>query len=40
MMKTNFFTQTMVKFIIEGEEEYGSVSLAGFLEENKRKLLL
>ncbi len=27
-----------IKFIIEGEEEVGSVSLAGFLEENKEKL--
>ena len=37
MMKTNFLPCN-IKFIIEGEEEVGSVSLAGFLEENKEKL--
>lgn len=37
MMKTNSLPCN-VKFIIEGEEEVGSVSLAGFLEENKEKL--
>ncbi|WP_092736010.1 dipeptidase [Riemerella columbipharyngis] len=37
MMKTNILPCN-VKFIIEGEEEVGSVSLAGFLEENKEKL--
>ncbi len=37
MMKTNSLPCN-IKFIIEGEEEVGSVSLAGFLEENKEKL--
>ena len=37
MMKTNSLPCN-VKFIIEGEEEVGSVSLADFLEENKEKL--
>ena len=37
MMKTNSLP-CIIKFIIEGEEEVGSVSLAGFLEENKEKL--
>lgn len=37
MMKTNSLPCN-IKFIIEGEEEIGSVSLAGFLEENKEKL--
>lgn len=37
MMKTNSLPCNN-KFIIEGEEEVGSVSLAGFLEENKEKL--
>ena len=37
MMKTNSLPCN-IKFIIEGEEEVGSVSLADFLEENKEKL--
>lgn len=37
MMQTNSLPCN-IKFIIEGEEEVGSVSLAGFLEENKEKL--
>mgnify|MGYP000272862302 FL=1 len=37
MMQTNSLPCN-VKFIIEGEEEVGSVSLADFLEENKEKL--
>lgn len=37
MMKTNSLPCN-IKFVIEGEEEVGSVSLAGFLEENKEKL--
>lgn len=37
MMKTDALPCN-IKFIIEGEEEVGSVSLAGFLEENKEKL--
>ena len=37
MMRTNSLPCN-IKFIIEGEEEVGSVSLAGFLEENKEKL--
>ena len=37
MIKTNSLPCN-IKFIIEGEEEVGSVSLAGFLEENKEKL--
>lgn len=37
MMKTNTLPCN-VKFIIEGEEEVGSVSLGDFLEENKEKL--
>ena len=37
MMKTNSLPCN-VKFIIEGEEEVGSVSLGAFLEENKEKL--
>ena len=37
MMQTNSLTCN-IKFIIEGEEEVGSISLADFLEENKEKL--
>ena len=37
MMKTNSLPCN-VKFIIEGEEEVGSASLADFLESNKEKL--
>lgn len=37
MMKTNQLPCN-VKFIIEGEEEVGSVSLEGFIKENKEKL--
>ncbi len=37
MMETNSLPCN-IKFIIEGEEEVGSVSLADFLEENKEKL--
>ncbi len=37
MMMTNSLPCN-IKFIIEGEEEVGSISLAGFLEENKEKL--
>lgn len=37
MMKTNSLPCN-IKFIIEGEEEVGSISLADFLEENKEKL--
>lgn len=37
MMKTDSLPCN-IKFIIEGEEEVGSVSLADFLEENKEKL--
>ena len=37
MMETNSLPCN-IKFIIEGEEEVGSVSLAGLLEENKEKL--
>ena len=37
MKKTNSLPCN-IKFIIEGEEEVGSVSLADFLEENKEKL--
>lgn len=37
MMKTNSLPCN-IKFIIEGEEEVGSVSLGAFLEENKEKL--
>ena len=37
MLKT-YSLPCNIKFIIEGEEEVGSVSLADFLEENKEKL--
>ena len=37
MMKTNSLPCN-IKFIIEGEEEVGSVSVADFLKENKEKL--
>lgn len=37
MMKTNTLPCN-VKFILEGEEEVGSVSLGGFVKENKDKL--
>ncbi len=37
MMKTDSLPCN-VKFILEGEEEVGSVSLAGFVNENKEKL--
>ena len=37
MMKTHSLPCN-VKFILEGEEEVGSVSLAGFVNENKEKL--